>query len=184
MFCSSVSTMGRAVSDPPPSSRAQVRGALQQAGVDVEDVARKTFAAGRAAQQQRQLAIRARVAGQIVEHHQRVAALAHEVLAHGHGGVGRDELQTRRRVAPRDHDDRILHRVARCADRRSPWRPRNCAGRSRSRCRPRSCLSGSGCNRRRCRFCRSGGRPESARAGRVRPESARRPPWCRSARAR
>ena len=87
---------------------AQMRGALQQPRVDVENVAGKAFAAGRTAQQQREFAIGARVQAEVVEHDQRVAALAHEVFAHGHGGVGRDELQPGAAVAAGHHDDRVF----------------------------------------------------------------------------
>ena len=48
------------------------RGALEQAAVEVEDVARVRLAAGRAAQQQRHLAVRPGVLGQVVVDAQRV----------------------------------------------------------------------------------------------------------------
>ena len=47
----------------------------------------------------------------VVEHHQCVASLAHEILAHGHRGIRCRELQARRRIARGHHDDRILHRT-------------------------------------------------------------------------
>jgi len=47
MFCASVSMIGSAVSEPPPSFVAQMRGALQQPRVDVKDVAGIGFATGR-----------------------------------------------------------------------------------------------------------------------------------------
>ena len=55
--------------------RAQVRCAFQQPRVDVEDVAGKRFATGRATQQQRQLAIGARMMREVVVNNQHVAAL-------------------------------------------------------------------------------------------------------------
>jgi hypothetical protein len=51
----------------------QVRGTLQQARMDVEDVARKSLAPGWAAQQQRQFAVGAGVVGQVVVDDQHVA---------------------------------------------------------------------------------------------------------------
>ena len=75
MFCSSVSHDRQRGQRASAQFLSQMRGAFQQARVDVEDVAGKAFAAGRTPQQQRQLAIGARVAAKIVEHHQRIAAL-------------------------------------------------------------------------------------------------------------
>ena len=60
----------------------ELAGALQQAGVQVEDVARVRLAARRAAQQQRHLAVRVRVLGEVVVDRQRVLALVEEVLGH------------------------------------------------------------------------------------------------------
>ena len=79
-------------------------GALEQARVQVEHVARESLAAGRPAQQQRHLAVRGRLLGQIVVDDQRVHAVVAEVLAHGAAGVGRQELQAApgpRRSPPR-----------------------------------------------------------------------------------
>ena len=89
---------------------AQMGGAFQKPGMDVEDVARIGLAPRRAAQQKRQLAIGAGVAREIVIDDQDVAALAHEMLGHGRRSVGREELQPRRVVAARDHDDGALQR--------------------------------------------------------------------------
>ena len=77
----------------------------------VEHVARIRLATRRAAQQQRELAIRDRLLREIVVDDQRVLAVVAEPLAHRAAGVGRDELQ-RRRLARRGGDhDRVLHRA-------------------------------------------------------------------------
>ena len=60
--------------------------------MQIEHVARKRFAAGRAAQQQRDLPIGDGLLGQIVIDDQRILAVIHEVLAHGHAAVRRDVL--------------------------------------------------------------------------------------------
>jgi hypothetical protein len=88
-----VSMIGSAVSEPPPYSGAEARGALQQAAVQVEDVARIGLAAGGPAQQQRDLAVGLGVLGQVVVDDQRVLALLHELLADGAAGVGRKVLE-------------------------------------------------------------------------------------------
>ena len=111
MSCASVSMMGRAVSEPPPQLRAQVRGALEQARVDVEDVAGEGFAAGRPAQQQRELAIGARVLREVVVDDQHVAARLHEVLGDAGRGIGSDVGEARRVVALGHDDDGVLHRA-------------------------------------------------------------------------
>ena len=61
-----VSMIGSAVSEPPPLRVVQLRRALQQARVQIEDVAGIRLAARRTAQQQRDLAIRLRVLRQVV----------------------------------------------------------------------------------------------------------------------
>jgi hypothetical protein len=53
-----VSMIGSAVSEPPPLLVGELGGALEQAAVEVEHVARVRLAARRAAQQQRELAVR------------------------------------------------------------------------------------------------------------------------------
>ena len=58
--------IGSAVSEPPPFVVVQAGGALEQAAVEVEDVARVRLAAGRAAQQERHLAVRPGVLGEVV----------------------------------------------------------------------------------------------------------------------
>ena len=63
-------------------------GALEQAAVEVEDVARVRLAARRPAQQQRQLAVRLGLLRQVVVDDERGLAVVHPVLAHGAAGVG------------------------------------------------------------------------------------------------
>src|SRR5215468_10661245 len=90
---------------------AHLGGALEQAAVQVEHVTRVRLAAGRAAQQQRQLAVRDRLLGQIIIDDQRVAAAVAEVLRHRDAGVRRDELQRRRLRRAGDHHRGVLHRA-------------------------------------------------------------------------
>ena len=91
---------------------AQLDAALQQARVEVEDVARVGLAARRAAQQQRELAVGLRLLRQVVvDAEGGLALLVHEVLGHRRAGVGGDVLQ-RRRVGRRGRDDdRVVHRA-------------------------------------------------------------------------
>ena len=79
--------------------------------MEVKDVAGIRFAAGRTAQQERDLTVRLRMLRQVVVHAQRVAAAVAEVLAHRARRVGAD-IQQRCGVrrARRDHD-RVLHRA-------------------------------------------------------------------------
>ena len=113
--------------------------ALEQAGVQVEDVARVRLAARRAAQQQRHLAVGVGVLGEVVVDGERVAALVEEVLGHRAAGVGRQELDRRGLVGGRGDDDRRCPaRRPRRASRRAR-RPSPCAGRSRRRRRRRRC---------------------------------------------
>ena len=79
--------------------------------MQIEDVARISLAARRAAQQQRELAIGLRVLGKIIVNQQRVAAGVAEVLAHRAAAVRRDKLQRRRfRSGRRDHRG-VFHRA-------------------------------------------------------------------------
>jgi hypothetical protein len=87
-----VSMIGSAVSEPPPARRHLGR-ALEEARVQVEDVAGIGLAAGRAAQQERELAVGDGMLGEVVVDEERVLAVVAEVLAHRAAGVGRDELQ-------------------------------------------------------------------------------------------
>ena len=86
-------------------------GALEQARMQVEHVARIGFAAGRAAQQQRHLAVGDGLLGQIVIDDQRVHAVVAEILAHGAAGERREILHRRRIGGGRGDDDRIFERA-------------------------------------------------------------------------
>ena len=68
------------------------RGALEQAGVEIEHVARIRFATRRAAQQQGDLAIRDGLLGQIVVDDQRVFTAIAPVLAHRAARIRGDVL--------------------------------------------------------------------------------------------
>ena len=71
---------------------AEFGGALQQARVQVEDVAREGFASRRPAQQQGNFAVGDGVLGEVVVEADRVAAGVAEVFADGAAGVGSDVL--------------------------------------------------------------------------------------------
>ena len=79
--------------------------------MQVEDVAGVRLAPGRAAQQQRHLAIRVRVLGEVVVHDQRVAAVVEEVLGHRAARVRRHVLDRRGLVGGSGDDDRGVERV-------------------------------------------------------------------------
>ena len=83
--------------------------ALEQAGVEIEDVARIGFAARRTAQQQRNFAVGHGVLGEIVVHDQGVLAVVAEVLADGGGGVGREVEHGRGLGGRGGHDDGVAH---------------------------------------------------------------------------
>ena len=88
-----------------------LRGALEQPRVQIEHVARIGFAARRAAQQQRHLAIGDGLLGEIVVDDHRVHAVVAEIFAHGAAGERRQELH-RRRIGRRRRDhDRIVERA-------------------------------------------------------------------------
>src|SRR5215207_5824267 len=89
----------------------QLAGALEQARVQVEDVAGVGLATRRAAQQQRHLAVRVGVLGEVVIDRQRVLALPQEVLADSRARVGGEELDRRRLVGGGGDDDRVVHRA-------------------------------------------------------------------------
>ena len=97
-------------------------GALQEPGVEVEDVAGVRLAAGRAAQQQGHLAIRPGVLGEVVVDAQGVLdealaldldAVLHDLFAHRHAGIGGEVLERGRFLGTGDDDDRVLHRAVR-----------------------------------------------------------------------
>src|ERR1035438_5152794 len=83
----------------------QLGGALQQAAMQIENVAGVGFAPGRAAEQQRDFAVRRGVLGEIVVNAQRVLFVVAEILAHGATGEGRQVLHGRGVGGRcRDHD--------------------------------------------------------------------------------
>ncbi len=114
-----VSMIGRAVSEPPPLSSFMRAARSRSRRVQVEDVARVCLAARRAAQQERHLAVRPGVLGQVVVHAQRVLdrlaadldAVLHDLLAHRAARIRREVLERGRVLGTRDDDDRVLHRA-------------------------------------------------------------------------
>ena len=86
-------------------------GALEQARMQIEHVARIGFAARRAAQQQRHLAIGDGLLGKIVIDDHRVHAVVAEIFAHGAAGERRQELHRRRIGRGRRDDDGIFERA-------------------------------------------------------------------------
>ncbi len=89
----------------------ELGGALEQARVQIEHVAGIGFAARRAAQQQRHLAVGDGLLGKIVIDDQRMHAVVAEIFAHGAAGEGRQELHRRRVGGGRGDDDRIFERA-------------------------------------------------------------------------
>ena len=85
--------------------------------MQVEDVAGIGLAAGRAAQQQRHLAVGPGVLGEVVVDAQRILderardldAVLHDLLAHGRTGVGGEVLERRRVLGTGDDHDGVLH---------------------------------------------------------------------------
>ena len=73
----------------------QLGRALQQAAVQVENVAGVSFTSRRTADQQRQGTVSNSVLGQVIIDDEDMLALLHEVLAHGAACVGGDILQRR-----------------------------------------------------------------------------------------
>ncbi len=106
-----VSMIGRPVIEPPPRSSDELGAALEQPGVQVEDVARVGLAARRAAQQQRDGTVGLGLLGQVVEDDQDVLALVHPVLADGRAGVGREVLEAGRVGRGGGDDGRVLQRA-------------------------------------------------------------------------
>ena len=95
----------------------ELGGALQQARVQIEDVAGIGLAAGRAAQQQRHLAVGDGLLGEIVVGDHGVHAVVAEVLAHGAAGERRQVLHGRGVGGGGGDHDRVV------AARRSPPAP-------------------------------------------------------------
>ena len=79
--------------------------------MQIEHVARIGFAARRAAQQQRHLAVRDGLLGEIVVDDDGVHAVVAEVFAHGAARERREELHRRRIGGGRGDDDRIVERA-------------------------------------------------------------------------
>ncbi len=79
--------------------------------MQVEHVARVGFAARRAAQQQRHLAVGDGLLGKVVVDDHGVHAVVAEELAHRGAGVGREVLQRRRLRSGCGNHDRVLHRA-------------------------------------------------------------------------
>ena len=67
----------------------ELGGALQEAAVQVEHVARVGLAPRRAAEQERELPVGHGLLGEVVVDDERMPAAVAEVLGHGHAGVGR-----------------------------------------------------------------------------------------------
>ena len=111
MSCASVSMMGSAVSEPPPQLLAQVRRPFEQARVDVENVAGKRFATGRAAQQEGELAIGARVVREVVVDDQHIATRFHEMLRDAGRGIRSDVGKAGRVIALGHDHDGVIHRA-------------------------------------------------------------------------
>src|ERR1700730_3690133 len=89
----------------------QFGGTLEQARMQIEHVAGIGFAARRAAQQQRHLAIGHRLFRQIVVDDDGMHAIVAEVFAHGAAGEGCDVLHRRRVGSGGGDDDRIFQRA-------------------------------------------------------------------------
>ena len=102
---------GSAVSEPDARGVAHLGGALEQARVQIEHVARIGLAARRAAQQQRHLAVGDGLLGQIVIDDHGVHAVVAEVFAHGAAGERRQELHRRRIGRGGGDDDRVFQRA-------------------------------------------------------------------------
>ena len=103
----------------------ELRAALEQPRVQVEDVAGVGLATGRATQQQRDRAVGLGLLGQVVEDDQGVLALVHPVLAQRRAGVRSEVLERggeRRRRADHGrvgHGVGLLEDVDHLADRRA-----------------------------------------------------------------
>ena len=106
-----VSMIGRPVIEPRAQLVGELRAALEQPGVQVEDVARVRLAARRAAQQQRDGAVGLGLLGQVVEDDEDVLALVHPVLADGRAGVRGEVLEAGRVGGRRGDDGRVLQRA-------------------------------------------------------------------------
>ena len=88
-----------------------MRRTFEQPRVDIENVAGKRFATGRAAQQEREFAVGARVMGEVIVNNQHISARLHERLCDAGRGVRSNVGETRRVVALADDDDGVIHRA-------------------------------------------------------------------------
>ncbi len=79
--------------------------------MEVENVARIGLASRRLAGQQRDLAVRGGMPGEVVEHDERMTALIAEIFRHGERGKWRDPLQPRCGSRARDHEDAAFRRA-------------------------------------------------------------------------
>ncbi len=77
--------------------------------MQVEHIAGVSFTPGRAAQQQRNLAVSPGMLGEVVIDHQGIAAGLHELLADGAAGIGGNVLQGCRLIGGGDHHGGVLH---------------------------------------------------------------------------
>ena len=89
----------------------EASGALEEAGVEVENVTGISFATGRAAEDQGHLAVGHGVLGKVVEHDEAVLALVHEVFRDGATGI-RGEVLHRGGIRGGSGDDGgVFHRA-------------------------------------------------------------------------
>ena len=103
--------IGRAVRLTAAVFVAELDGAFEQPAVEIEHVAGIGLAAGRAAEQQRKLAIGGGLLGQIVVNAERRLALPHEIFGHRAAGVGGDVLQRGGIGGAGDDHGRVFHRA-------------------------------------------------------------------------
>ncbi len=89
--------------------RVDPRGAFEQTGMQVEDIARIGLTTRRTPQQQGDLSIGPGLLGQVVVDNQGVFALVAKVFAHGAAGVGGDVLHGGGVRGARGHDDGVVH---------------------------------------------------------------------------
>jgi hypothetical protein len=107
--------MMAAVSEAPAVLRIEPGGPLEEPAVEVEDVAGIRLAAGRAAEEERHLAVRPGVLREVVVDAQGVLdgvaveldADLHDLLAHRRSGVRGEVLERRRVLGPGHDDDRV-----------------------------------------------------------------------------
>src|SRR5262249_352877 len=85
--------------------------ALEEARMNVEDIAGVRLAARRATEKERELAIRDGLFREVVVDAERVATAVAEVLRHRDAGVWRDVLERGRLARARNDDGGVLHRA-------------------------------------------------------------------------